>query len=34
MGKVWAIDAIALNFLTELDFTDCCIDFGEIRFLK
>ena len=34
MGKEWAVDTIALNFLTELDFTDCSIGFGEIRFLK
>ena len=23
MGKVWAVDAIALNFLKKLDSTDC-----------
>ena len=23
MGKLWAVDAIALSFLMELDFTDC-----------
>ena len=35
MGKVWAVDAIALNFLTELDSIDCSMwVFGEITFLK
>ena len=23
MGKVWVVDAIALNFSTELDFNNC-----------
>ena len=23
MGEVWSSDAIALNFLKKLDFTDC-----------
>ena len=31
MGKVWAVDGIALNFPTNLDFTNCTIGFGEIR---
>ena len=34
MGEVWAVDIIALNFSTELDFTACSIGFGEIRYLK
>ena len=34
MGKGWAVDAIALSFSKELDFIDCSIGFGEIRFLK
>ena len=34
MGKVWTVDAIALNFSTELDSTDCSMrGFGEITFL-
>ena len=32
MTEVWADDAIALDFSTELDFTDCSMGFGEIRF--
>ena len=32
MGEVWADDATALNFLTELDFTN--MGFEEIRLLK
>ena len=32
MGEVWAVDAIALNFLTEIDFTN--MGFKEIRLLK
>ena len=34
MGNVWAVDSIALNFSTKLDFTDCAIGFWEIRCLK
>ena len=34
MGEVWAVEAVALNFSIELDFTDCSMGFGEIRFLK
>ena len=33
MGQVWAVDAIALNFSSELDFTDCSRSFEKIRFL-
>ena len=32
MGEIWAVDAIALNFLTKLDFTN--MGFEEIRLLK
>ena len=28
MGKVWAVDAIAFQFLMELDSTDCSTCFG------
>ena len=37
-SEIWAkrgqltTDAIALNFLTELDSTDCSMGFGEINF--
>ena len=31
MGEVWAVESIALNFSTELDFTDCSMGFEEIR---
>ena len=34
MGEVWAVEAIALNFLMELSLPDCSMGFGEIRFLK
>ena len=34
MGEIWAVEAITLNFLMELDFTGCSVGFGEIRFLK
>ena len=34
MGKVWAVDAIALDFSMKLDFRDCSKIFGEIIFLK
>ena len=34
MGEVWAVEAIALNFLMELSLPDCSMSFGEIRFLK
>ena len=30
MREVWAVEAITLNFLTELGFTDCSMGFGEI----
>ena len=33
MSKVWEAD-ITLNFSAELDFTDYCTGFGEIRILK
>ena len=32
MGCVWVVDAIGLNFWTELDFTDHSMGLGEIRF--
>ena len=28
MGKVWEVDAIALQFLMELDSADCSTCFG------
>ena len=34
MGEVWAVEAITLNFSTELGMTGCSMGFGEIRFLK
>ena len=34
MGKVWTVDAVTINLSKELDFTDCSMGFGEIRFLK
>ena len=34
MGKAWAVDSIALNFSMELDFIECAMSFGEIKFLK
>ena len=34
MGKAWVADAIPLNFLKELDFIDCSMGLGEIKFLK
>ena len=37
MDKVWAIDAIALNFSTELDSTrstHCSMGFGEMKQFK
>ena len=34
MGEVWSDDGIALYFSMELDFTDCSMGYGEIRFLK
>ena len=34
MSEVWAVDAIALNFVTQLDSTGCSMGFGEVRFLK
>ena len=33
-SETWANDGTALNFLTEIDSTDCSAGFGEIRFLK
>ena len=35
MGKIWAVDVIALNFLTELDFTNCSMQVLErLHFFK
>ena len=34
MGEVWAVNAIALNFSTELDSTDFSKGFGEAGILK
>ena len=34
MGEEWAVDAIALNLSTKLDFTDHSMGFREIKFLK
>ena len=34
MVEVRAVEAVALNFSTELNFTDCSKGFGEISFLK
>ena len=30
MGELWAFDTIFSNFLTELDFTDVSLGFGEM----
>lgn len=32
MGKAWAVDAIALNLLTELESTDCSMAWVLERF--
>ena len=32
MGEAWSVDAMALNLLIELEFTDCSMGFGEISF--
>ena len=34
MGKLWIVDAIALNFLTELDSTNCSMRVLEILHFK
>ena len=34
MGKVWAVEAVTLNFLTESDSGLLLVGFGEITFLK
>ena len=34
MGKVWAVDTVTLNFLTESDSRLLLAGFGEITFLK
>ena len=34
MGKVWAVDTVTLNFLTELDSRLSHAGFGEIKFFK
>ena len=33
-GQLWAVDAIVLNFLTELDFSYLFMGFEEIGLLK